>query len=239
MAIDNKKVYGDSMMEGAVVSEVERTDLGGNKVKRLIIEGTAIVCETAGINGRKYPRRIIAREVERLNRTMVSKGRLAAALNHPRLDEEGMSKDFPIFEMDLMRTCALVEELRMDGDRLYCRMVVAEGHPAGDALAALIRTGYRPGYSLRGAGDTVQEGDHEVICDNYVMITIDVVGNPSFGDEAIFRSYMEACKTPAGTKAITESIGNYRREVAACAALKVGYHKYNKAALIEAMRQMV
>ena len=49
----------------------ERVGLDGKPVNRLIIEGYAIVCDIAGINGREYPRRIIAREVDRLNREAV------------------------------------------------------------------------------------------------------------------------------------------------------------------------
>ena len=49
----------------------DRIGLDGKPVKRLIIEGYALVCDIAGINGREYPRDIIAREIERLNREAV------------------------------------------------------------------------------------------------------------------------------------------------------------------------
>lgn len=235
-----KSILSAPLFEGMSAREVERIGLDGNPVKRLIIEGTAIVCDIAGINGREYPRAIIAREVDRLNREMVPYGRLAAELNHPRLDAEGMSRDYPIFEMDLNKTCAIVEELRMDGNKLYCRMVVAEETDAGHNLAGLIRAGYHPGYSLRGAGGTMPKGDHEVIDDDYTMITIDVVGNPSFGKAAIFTSHTESVSTPKTAKALTESINMYRREVAFNHGIKdLGYHTYNKNEFISYLKTRV
>ena len=139
--------------EGSAVREETRLGLDGKPVKRLIIEGYAIVCGVAGINGREYPKPIIEREVNRLNRELVPYGRLAAELNHPRLDEEGNAKDYPIFEINMMKMCAVVEELRMEGDKVYCRMVVCEETDGGRNLAGALRGGLRPGYSLRGAGD--------------------------------------------------------------------------------------
>lgn len=233
-----KHICSGPLFEGSKVYEANRIGLDGNPVKRLIIEGYAIVCDTPGINGRSYPTRIMSKQVDRLMREAVPFGRLAAELNHPRLTDEGTSKDYPIFEMNLSKTCAVVEELRMDGNKMYCRMVVAEGTPAGDTLAALIRTGYRPGYSIRGAGETIPEGDHEVITDDYILITIDVVGNPSFGKSAIFDSHVESVDK-GNPAALVESINTYRREV------KYNYDRiycgnglYNRNALLEGLTRL-
>ena len=217
----------------------ERVGLDGKMVKRLIIEGTAIVCGTVGINGREYPREIIAREVDRLNRDFVAYGRLAAELNHPRLDDEGRPRDYPIFEMNLKKTCAVIEDLHMEGDNLKCRMVVAEDTDAGHDLAGLIKIGYHPGYSLRGAGDTVRKIDpntreeFERIADNYTMITVDVVGNPSFGQSAIFNARRESVERNTPVSVLTESINTLRREVAYNRSLiSTGYRTYNRESLI-------
>lgn len=213
----------------------ERVGLDGKPVRRLIIEGYAIVCDVSGINGREYPRTIIAREVDRLNREAVPYGRLAAELNHPRLDPEGNSRDYPICEMDLSKLCAVVEELRMEGNKVFCRMVVAEDTDAGRNLAGAIKAGYRPGYSIRGAGDTVPKGDHEVVTDNYTLITVDVVGNPSFGKAAIVTSHVESAgQKAARMKAITESINTLGREVAHNRQLRdLGYRKYDLDAFVQ------
>lgn len=240
---NNMGIFETPVFEGSTSHIGERIGLDGKPVKRLIIEGTAIVCGVVGINGRDYPREIIAREVDRLNRDYVAYGRLAAELNHPRLDEEGKSRDYPIFEMNLKKTCAVIEDLHMEGDKLKCRMVVAEDTDAGHDLAGLIKIGYHPGYSLRGAGDTVKRvnaltrEEYEQIADNYTMITVDVVGNPSFGQSAIFNAKRESVEKPI--KVLTESINSLRREVAYNRTLiSTGYRSYNRESLIGYLSQM-
>jgi hypothetical protein len=109
----------------------------GKKIKRLKVEGTAIVCDVPGINGRSYPKKILEAEVNRFNEKFVKTGRAAAELNHPRLDKDGDGKDYSVFEMNLMKTCAVIEELYFKGDNLYCKMAIVEDHPAGQAIAAL------------------------------------------------------------------------------------------------------
>lgn len=232
-------IFETPVFEGSSSYMAERVGLDGKMVKRLIIEGTAIVCGTVGINGREYPREIIAREVDRLNRDFVAYGRLAAELNHPRLDDEGRPRDYPIFEMNLKKTCAVIEDLHMEGDNLKCRMVVAEDTDAGHDLAGLIKIGYHPGYSLRGAGDTVRKIDpntreeFERIADNYTMITVDVVGNPSFGQSAIFNARRESVERNTPVSVLTESINTLRREVAYNRSLiSTGYRTYNRESLI-------
>lgn len=243
------QLYGDAIFEGSTVSLVDRKDMFGNNVKRLIIEGTAIKCNVPGINNRAYPQTTIKREADRLMKDFVMKGRLAASLNHPRLGPDGTAKDYPIFEMDLMSICALVEDLHMEGDLLKVRMVVMEETVAGKQLAALIRGGYHPGFSLRGAGSTINVGDHEEIADDYTMITIDVVGNPSFGQEAIFTARQESAEGKAnaltesvtGPRPLVESVNDimnrYGAEIANhYATISVGGGLYDKNGLISALR---
>ena len=234
----------EEMLPGSTGSNVrieERVGLDGKPVKRLIIEGYALVCDVSGINGREYPSDIISREVARLNREAVPYGRLAAELNHPRLDPEGNSRDYPICEMDLSKLCAVVEELRMEGNKVWCRMVVAEDTDAGHNLAGAIKAGYRPGYSIRGAGETVPKGDHEVVTSEYTLITIDVVGNPSFGKAAIVTAKTESADDrKKKIRAITESIESLGREVKHNRELRdLGYRQFDVDAFVQFAHQQV
>ena len=162
---------------------------------------------------------------------------------------EGEAKDYPIFELDLDSICTLVEDLHMEGNDLKVRMVVMEETRDGHQLGALIRGGYHPGFSLRGAGSTISLGDHEEIADDYTMITIDVVGNPSFGQPAIFNARTEGVakkgsalvESVGGPRPLVESVESvmhrYGQEIANCYAnCKVGYGLYNRDALISALR---
>lgn len=243
------QLYGDAIFEGSNASLVDRKDVFGNPVKRLIIEGTAIQCDIPGINNRSYPKRIIEREMKRLLKDYVVLGRLGASLNHPRLGADGTAKDYPIFEMDLMSICALIEDLYMEGNDLKVRMVVMEETKAGRQLAALIRGGYHPGFSLRGAGSTINVGDHEEIADDYTMITIDVVGNPSFGQPAIFTARQESVSANGvaivesvnGPRPLVESVtdvmARYGKEIRHnYANLVTGFGRYSRDGVVSALR---
>jgi len=234
------KKYEEDMIsspcfEDARVILEDGVDITGKKTKFLKIFGTAIVCDIPGINGRSYPKRILEAEVARLNKDMIPYGRLAAELNHPRLTADGEGKDYSVFEMNLMKTCARVEELYFNGNKLFCKMIVAEETDAGHNLAGLLKIGYVPGYSLRGAGSVVESsrGYYEV-ADDYRFITIDVVGNPSFDNKALISHKFENV-APSSLKVLTESVERGRIEFMMNRQLKVGYNKFDRVALESAM----
>ena len=205
-------------------------DSEGNSKKRLKIYGTAVVCDVTGINGRSYPKRILEPEVKRFNEEFIKTGRAAAQLNHPRVDQDGNGKDYSVYEMNLMKTCALIEDMHFEGNNLMCKMVVVEGHPAGDALTALLKAGYVPGYSLRGSGSVVSAANGFEITDDYHLITVDVVGNPSFDAKALVTPMYESIDGGAKEKALMESISQIQQEIIASHAQKplmAGAKDYN------------
>lgn len=182
------------------------TNLHGDKVKVLKLFGTAVVCDKPGINGRSYPIRIMKREAKKYMDKYVKLGRSFSELNHPRLNEKGEGKDYSVFEINLSKACALIEELKFEGNRMLIKLRVIEKHPAGEMLKALVDAGLRPGVSLRGAGSVSKnhKGILEVT-EDYRLITVDVVGNPSFDDDAIMDSIYESIKT-GKIQVLTEAI---------------------------------
>ena len=65
------------------------------------------------------------------------------------------------------------------------------------------------------------------------MITVDVVGNPSFGQSAIFNARRESVERNTPVSVLTESINSLRREVAYNRSLiETGYREYNRESLI-------
>jgi len=209
-------------------------NLAGNKVKKLKLIGTAIVCDVEGINGRSYPKKILGPETDRFIKKFVKKGRAAAQLNHPRLSKEGEGKDYSVFEMDLSKVCAIIEELYFEGKDLKCKMRVCDEHAAGKMLKALIDEGYIPGFSLRGAGSVIENsrGVLEVTTD-YRLITIDVVGNPSFDEQALITPAYESLMH-AEIKVLTEAVDIGRREFLLNNTPKInaGFKKFNRNALV-------
>jgi len=215
-------------------------NLAGNKVKKLKLVGTAIVCDVQGINGRSYPKRILGPEVDRFIKKFVNKGRAAGQLNHPRLTKDGEGKDYSVFEMDLSKTCAIIEELYFEGKELKCKMRVCDEHPAGQMLKALIDDGYVPGFSLRGAGYVIEnnQGILEVTKD-YRLITIDVVGNPSFDEQALITPAYESLMN-AEIKVLTEAVEIGRKEFLLnnIPRLNAGFKKVNRDALVSVLENV-
>lgn len=216
--------------------------LSGSKEKRLKLVGTAIVCDRPGINGRSYPSRIIKKEMNRYITKYIRGGRSFAELNHPRLSGEGEGKDYSVFEINLMKACCMIESLSFNGADMICKMKVIEKHPAGAALKALVDDGLRPGYSLRGAGSVIESGKgYYEVDEDYRMITIDVVGNPSFDDDAIVDSLYESIKE-GKVNVLTESVQgcleSFNKEFmlnvgrAAQQKIMVGRKKANRDALV-------
>lgn len=216
--------------------------LDGTREKKLKIVGTAIVCDRPGINGRSYPSVILKREMSRYITKYIKNGRSFAELNHPRLTSDGEGRDYSVFEINLMKACCMIESLNFDGANMICKMKVVDKHPAGHALKSLIDDGLRPGYSLRGAGSVVESGKgYYEVADDYRMITIDVVGNPSFDDDAIVDSLYESIKA-GKINVLTESVSSGFLDTAnkefmmnvgyaAQQTMLSGRKQYNKAAL--------
>ena len=71
--------------------------------------------------------------------------------------------------------------------------------------------------------------------DDYTLITVDVVGNPSFGDAAIFDSYIEAINRDAGKQILMESATRVRREFRKNYILRTGFGSFDKNILIESL----
>lgn len=217
------------------------TTLSGDIEKRLKLYGTAIVCDRPGINGRSYPSRILKREMNRYAKKYINGGRSFAELNHPRLTAEGEGRDYSVFEINLLKACCMIEQLTFEGSDMKCKMKVVEKHPAGQALKALVDDGLRPGYSLRGAGSVVETGrGYFEVDEDYRMITIDVVGNPSFDDDAIIDSLYESIKggkLNVLTESVQIALNNASDEfvnaigVAARQNIIAGRKQYNKVAL--------
>lgn len=199
------KLLVDNTFDLKAKYEASSSIEGAEPTKRLKIYGTAIVCNRPGINGRSYPLQIMKSEANSFIKTRVSTNRAIAELNHPRLDSNGDGKDYSVFEINLKKACAKIEEITFSGNNMLTKMVVAEDHNSGTDLKALLDIGYRPGFSLRGAGSVAQSSKGMLeVTDDYKLITIDVVGNPSFDDDAIFDNMYESIKS-GGITLLTEA----------------------------------
>ncbi len=236
MAKKSEKMLSDFIASSVLEPLYEaETSLSGDKVKVLKLVGTAVVCDKPGINGRAYPIKVMKREADRYTRKYIRNGRSFSELNHPRLNEKGEGKDYPVFEINLSKTCCLIEELSFKGDRMLIKLRVIEKHPAGAMLKALVDAGLRPGVSLRGAGSTVKKNGYSEVAEDYRLITIDVVGNPSFDEDAVMDSLYEGIQK-GSVQVLTEAVDLASREFVNAYEVKnnifCGRKKLDKVALI-------
>jgi hypothetical protein len=229
-AFDATKKYAASKPDNILSDYLspDRMKFTDEPGKGLFLSGYCIECDTPGINGRVYPTKKMSKEVDILNKDFIAKNRLISQINHPRLDDKGQGKDYPIFEFDFTKVGGLIRELRMDKNWMWIKIQLDPGNPtqAFQGLLSMMRLGYVPGFSIRGAGSEKQRPDgYREITDDYTLITVDIVANPSYGDRAL-------------ATATTESVGMLGESVTRIQKpqLEAGYRKYNKDALISALR---
>ena len=187
------------------------TGLDGQNRKILKVHGNAIVCDKVGINGRLYPLPIMKREVDKFIKTRILQGRSSAEMNHPRIDEKGNGIDGSIYEINFKKVCALIEELKLVGDTVKIKYRVTRSMNGnlttpGDILANLIDHGLKPGCSLRGAGSASKHPKgYQIVSPDYNLITVDIVGNPSFDIDAMLDTTYESIQKQT---ILMESVGD-------------------------------
>lgn len=191
-------------------------DSPGTPGKRLKLEGVAIVCDTPGINGRTYTSRLMSRECTKYTNNYIKTANSLGELNHPPVDEEGNSILLPVTEINLEKVCHIIEKLEMRGNKMYIKSRVIEKHPCGAIIKVLVDDNIPVGNSLRGLGSVYREGGHTYVADDYELITVDVVGRPSYGNNAMLHSLTEAInshKIPLLTEAVEIAVKEFRSEI--------------------------
>jgi hypothetical protein len=192
------------------------SSIAGSGPKRLKLEGTAIVCDVEGINGRVYPTSVMAREAKKLTENFIKYGDLLGELNHPPVDEEGNSRKLPVTELDYTKVCHIIESLHMVGNELRIKSRVIEKHPCGAIIKTLVEEGVPVGVSLRGLGSVYRHNGQNMVSDDYELITVDIVGRPSYGRDAMLHPIMESInsgKIPVINDIVDGAVKEFKREI--------------------------
>lgn len=191
--------------------------VGGEfQAKRLKLEGVAIVCDAPGINGRTYSSRLMSREAQKYTNNYIKTANSLGELNHPPVDEEGNARLLPVTEINLEKVCHIIEKLEMRGNEMIIKSRVIEKHPCGAIIKVLIDDGIPVGNSLRGLGSVYREGGKNLVADDYELITVDVVGRPSYGNNAMLHSLVEAVnshKIPLLTEAVEYAVNEFKSDI--------------------------
>jgi len=149
-----------------------------NNGGKILMRGVLQKSDTLNQNGRVYPRVILDREVRNYQK-FIAENRALGECDHP---------DSSVVE--LKNVSHIVREAYMDGDICYGTVELLDT-PAGKILQSLVESGVTLGISSRGVGSTKNEGDHQVVQDDFQLICWDFVSEPSTPGAFMMREGVE------------------------------------------------
>jgi hypothetical protein len=133
---------------------------------KVVMKGVLQKAETLNQNGRVYPRAILEREVRNYQK-FIQENRALGECDHP---------DSSVVE--LKNVSHIVREAHMEGDIVYGEVELLDT-PCGKILQNLVEAGVTLGISSRGVGSTTNDGDRQVVQDDFQLICWDYVSEPS------------------------------------------------------------
>tara|TARA_R100000808_G_scaffold25097_1_gene61914 strand:+ start:44843 stop:45451 length:609 start_codon:yes stop_codon:yes gene_type:complete len=133
---------------------------------KIMMKGVLQKAETLNQNGRVYPREILEREIRNYQK-FIRENRALGECDHP---------DSSVVE--LKNVSHIIREAYMEGDVVY-GVVELLDTPCGKILKSLVESGVTLGISSRGVGSTNQQGDYDIVQDDFQLICWDFVSEPS------------------------------------------------------------
>jgi len=133
---------------------------------KIILKGIIQRANTLNQNGRIYPRAILEREMINYQK-LIQEKRALGECDHP---------DSSVVE--LKNVSHVVTEAHMDGDNVYGTIEILDT-PSGKIIQSLIESGVTLGISSRGVGSTRNQGDSQIVQEDFQLICFDMVSEPS------------------------------------------------------------
>lgn len=143
------------------IKESRETNAG-----KILMKGILQKADTLNQNGRIYPEAILAREVRNYQK-FIQENRALGECDHP---------DSSVVE--LKNASHIIRKAWMEGKTCY-GVVELLDTPSGKILQSLVESGVTLGISSRGVGSTSNEGDRDVVQDDFQLICWDYVSEPS------------------------------------------------------------
>ena len=137
--------------------------VGGN----LMVEGRLQTAETQNGNGRRYPREILEREVEKYKDGPIRENRALGELDHP---------DSQI--INLKNVSHNIKDIWWDGNDVVGKIEILPT-PSGNILTQLFKNGITVGVSSRGMGSLKPIGETQEVQDDFELLCWDFVSTPS------------------------------------------------------------
>lgn len=174
LLIDSQQIVVGSIVSEELITE-GKTDM--------YISGIFLQADKRNHNGRIYPQDIMDREVKCYTREFIDTNRALGELNHP-----------PSPSIDPERASHITTEIHRDGSNYIGKAKILDT-PMGRIVKGLIQGGVSLGVSSRGLG-SVKEGTGankgtQIIQDDFKLICVDVVSNPS-APEAFVKGIYES-----------------------------------------------
>jgi len=143
--------------------EVITEAIEGSDKKNYFLKGPFLEANRVNRNGRKYMSETLEREVKEFYDQKIKTHRSLGELDHP-----------PEPTINLDRVSHIITDLSMDGDIGYGIAKLIDT-PMGRIAKTLVDEDVLVGMSTRGVGSL----DGDVVKDDYKLITVDIVADPS------------------------------------------------------------
>lgn len=158
------KFIRDSMDFGSVQMLTE----GAGDQKFMYIEGVFAQAEKKNRNGRVYPKAIMESAINKYVNEYVNSKRALGELSHP--------ENRPTVKPEL--ASHLITQLRFEGNDVVGKARVLNT-PQGNVLRGLLEGGVQMGVSTRGLGSIYEQNGTTYVKDDFAMMAIDAVSDPS------------------------------------------------------------
>lgn len=132
----------------------------------LILSGKIQEADVKNGNGRKYPEKILRREIEKYQ-TLIRENRAIGECDHP---------DSSV--INLKNVSHTITKVWWEGPVVMAKIKVLPT-PSGQIIKALVQSGIKLGISSRGLGSTHQVNGITMVDDDFQLICFDLVSEPS------------------------------------------------------------
>lgn len=200
--MSNKKLLTSFQpLELDVKNIKESRDLNGGK---LVLRGVMQRADAVNQNGRIYPRHVLQREMENYQK-FINERRALGELDHPTASV-----------INLQNVSHLVTEARWDGDAVVGSIELLDT-PMGKIAQSLVESGVKLGISSRGVGTTSQQGDYDLVEDDFMLLCYDLVSEPSTSGAFMLKEHKvndalgQLSKSDRVNRVLTDILGSLKK----------------------------
>ena len=132
----------------------------------MILSGKVQQADLKNGNGRKYPEKILRREIQKYEQ-LVAENRALGEADHPESSV-----------INLNNVSHMVTKIWWDGPAVMAKIKILNT-PSGQIIKSLVESGVKLGISSRGLGSTKEVGGVTMVDDDFQLICFDMVSEPS------------------------------------------------------------